>query len=256
MWDRGSRHLPLTPRYASYEDNRPILPQDGTRGYFGFRKLHDSDPLVYYNFKDGIGSSHILCSNIIPAADRTLMREYSDYFQYVQSYRPIASLIPVIIVYGALTKNLNVKPGLKIAMAIGTYFTINVLVQKYVNFYGALFYGQFYAKYSNLATENINEVQDPKRKFFKPDTSVYYRETPQEIYDQKSASQLHDSSIYLGPHPFNDHENVDSIIEINNKFLNGESSYDKENYEKVLGDDIDIKRKIKQLPTVEEFRNI
>jgi len=254
MWDRGSRHLPLTPRYWNYDDNRPILPQDGTRGYFFCRKEYDADPLVYYNFLDGNKNAHIICSNVMSAADRTIMRNFGDAYEYMKSYQRIVSAVPTLILYGALTKDVAIKPMYKIALFGASYWIINRCIDRFTNFNAQLFYNQYYVKYAHLAKGNINEVSDPKRKFFKPDTSVYYRETPQEIYDQKSASQMHDSSIYLGPHPFNDHENVDAIMEINRKFLDGESSYDKK--EQIFGEDIDIKRRIKQLPTVEEYRNI
>jgi len=258
MWDRGSRHLPLTPRYMNYDDNRPILPQDGTRGYFFCRKEYDADPLIYYNFLDSNKNAHIICSNVMSAADRTIMRNFGDAYKYMQSYQSIASLVPTLILYGGLTKaspTCNaMKPMYKIAIFGASYWFINRCISVWTDIHAALFYNQYYAKYAHLAKGNINEISDPKRKFFKPDTSVYYRETPQEIYDQKSASQMHDSSIYLGPHPFNDHENVDAIMEINKKFFEGESSYDKK--EQIFGEDIDIKRRIKELPTVEEYRNI
>jgi hypothetical protein len=62
-------------------------------------------------------------------------------------------------------------------------------------------------KYSNLAKENLLEIEDPRRKFFRLDTNQYYRETANEILHHghheggHSGGHHHDTSNYFGPHP-------------------------------------------------------
>jgi hypothetical protein len=45
-------------------------------------------------------------------------------------------------------------------------------------------------------------------------------------------------------------------MEINKKFTTGKSIYDDSSNENVLGEPVDIKRNIRQLPTIEEYKNI
>jgi hypothetical protein len=62
----------------------------------------------------------------------------------------------------------------------------------------------YYYKYSNLAVENLHDIEDPRRKFFKIDTTSYYRETANEILHKQhhaGGHGHHDTSTYYGPHP-------------------------------------------------------
>jgi hypothetical protein len=45
-------------------------------------------------------------------------------------------------------------------------------------------------------------------------------------------------------------------MEVDKKFRTGQSIYDNPEYENVLGEPIDIKRVIRNLPTIEDYRQI
>ncbi len=55
---------------------------------------------------------------------------------------------------------------------------------------------------------------------------------------------------------YDDHQNLQVVEEINKKFTEGTCAFDNPDNELILGEPIDIKRIIKQLPTVEEYKNI
>lgn len=255
MWHYGDRHNPLHPRFHYYLDNRPILPQDGTRGFFSFRKLSDPYALKYYVFKSG-GSKNILLSTNIPAEEREELSRLEGYYSVFNkslttfSVLPTIALSSIVYKYSDFSKSKFLVP----LVFLINYSFVSGLIKGYFSSFISEENSYHYQKYSHLAKQKISDIEDPRRRFFRPDTSVYYRETPQEIFEQKSHAQLHDSSIYYGPHPFDDHENLDSVMEINKKFMEGHSVFDKE--ELVLGEPIDIKRKIRDIPTVDEYKSI
>jgi len=253
MWVIGQRHYPLSNKYQNYTDHRPVLAEDSTRGFFGCRKLNDPNELIYFNFKEKAGNNYVLINNI-PVEDRETIKQHLNYFAYQKNIKYVA-LIPTIAIYGALKKVTNFrKKYLYLFSFAFIYYQTNSKINKVLNAYASSFYTYYQEKYNHLAVPSLNQVSDKRRKFFTPNKDVYYRETAQEIFDKKNADQLHDGSIYYGPHPFNDHENVDEVMEINKKFLTGTSKYD--HNETLLGDPIDIKRRVRTIPTPEEFRKI
>lgn len=257
MWERGDRHFPLSARYIHYLDNRPILPQDPTQtGFLGFRRLHDPYQIIYYYFLNKEGKKIIISSNI-PASDRESMKVFMNYYTTFMKNVNLIALLPAIFLSGAIFSFGTFKQKYLYLVTLGAaYYGSKGYLGGYFSNLGCHVMSYYYYKYAHLAVDNLNQIEDPRRKFFRPDTSTYYRETPQEIYDRKSAKMLHDSSIYYGPHPFDDHENVESVLEINNKFMDGVSSWDVEGTEQILGESIDIKRNIRRLPIIEEYRNI
>ena len=255
-WDTSMRHNPFSSTFRQYMDHRPILPEDGTRGFFTMRKLVDSNQLIFYHFKVGNGTKIIL-SNNIPVEDRERMKLFSNYVFNFKKNTNVLSFIATFFTASAVFSLLPIKVKyLKAAFFLGCYEINKIMLFGFIDDLNHNVYSYYYHKYRHLAVDNVSEVVDARRKFFRPDTSVYYRETPQEIYDSKSPALLHDPAIYYGPHPWDDYENADSLIELNNKFIHGHSAYDHEGVEKILDEKIDIKRRIRDLPTSEEFKRI
>jgi hypothetical protein len=252
MWHLGERHNPMSLRYAEYWDNRPILPQDSTR-FLGKRRLADPDPIKYYFNKK---TKKYLISNNIPVEERMKLKTFENYYFKLIKNINILSLVPAIYFTGVVTKcfkgHLDKKKFVVPILLLYFYSVSKVSLTYPVRSSASLFYDYIMKKYDHLAKENLNDIEDPRRKFFRPDTTTYYRETPQEIFESKSHAQLHDSSIYYGPHPFNDHENVDEVMEINKKFMEGHCSID--NNELLLGDPIDVKRSIRSVATFDEYK--
>lgn len=253
MWVIGQRHFPASKNYQEYQDHRPVLPQDGTRGFFGCRHLCDPNELIYFNFKEGSTNNYLLLNNI-PVEDREKIKTHLNYFAYQKNTKYVA-LIPTIAAYSALTKAFGFgKKFLPILSFFLIYYYINKKCKKLLNQHAAAFYCYYQQKYSHLTVNSLDAVEDKRRSFYTPDKDVYYRETAQEIFDTKNADQHHDGSIYYGPHPFNDHENVEDAVEVTKKFLTGHSKYDDE--ELLLNDPIDIKRRVRSIPTYDEFKRI
>lgn len=255
MFDRGMRHNPFSYRYKEYMDHRPVLPEDSTMS-FGLRKLHDPYSNIYFNYKVG-NSNKILFSNNIPVEDRERLKKFMKYSDISTKNLNVISLMLTTFTAGAYLQMFPIKViYLKVALFYSMYKINQYLITGYFEENKYHVFSYYYHKYKHTAVENLNDIEDARRKFFRPDTSVYYRESPQEIYDKKSPEMLHDPAIYYGPHPFDDYENLDALVEINNKFLHGESAYDHAGAEIVLGEPIDIKRRIRNIPTVEEYKNL
>lgn len=254
MFIYGQRHLPISPMYWDYIECRPMLAQDGSNsGWFGFRRYNNAYQRIYYYFIDSTGSK-ILFSNNMFAHDREQFKLFSDEVRRIDSKLNLIAIFPTMLFGSALLKNTN-----KSTTAFGLftlYYSFNCLIKSYFSSLNSTFYGYYAKKYKNIFVDNLNEVKDKRREFFRPDTSVYYRETAQEIYDKKSAHEQHDGSLYYGPHPFDDHENVDSVVETNRKFMEGHSAWDNQDNELLLTEPIDIKRNVRKLPSVSEYRSI
>jgi hypothetical protein len=255
MWERGARHNPLTERNQKYLDHRAILPEDPSMtGFMGFRKLSNPYRRIYYIF-----GGRILFNNNMQVQDRERLKSFFIYNSTLYKNILVISIIPGIAYASALSKTIFANNTFKLLnlanLVIGTFLAhrfLNGYVKDLDNQIGTYYMN----KYENILVDNLNEVDDKRRKFFRPDTSVYYRQTHQEILDSKSPSQLHDPSIYYGPHPYDDYQNAQELIEINSKFMHGHSAFDEHDAERVLGEKIDIKRRIRDLPTVEEFKKI
>jgi len=255
MFDRGLRHNPLSQRYQKYMDHRPILPEDSTVS-FGFRKLHDPYSNIFFHFKVG-NTDKILLSNNIPVEDRERIKKFMKYSEICTKNLNVVSFMLTTFTAGGFIHLFPIKLiYLKVALFFSLYKVNKYLISGYFEENKHHVFSYYYHKYKHTAVDKLSDIEDARRKFFRPDTSVYYRETPQEIYDKKSPEMLHDPAIYYGPHPFNDYENLDALVEINNKFLHGHSAYDSEGSETLLGEPIDIKRKIRNIPTVDEYKNL
>lgn len=257
MWDRTFRCNPLTERYKENLEYRPILPADGSGHYLGLRKQSDPYKRIYYYFLLG-NSKKILLNNNMRAEDRERFKQFHNYFKTLNKNLIAASIIPTSILYGLIT-SIRGKGHYKIDnlnILIVSFMTSFFGIKSCLNKLNGNIAAYYYLKYEDETVDQLNQIKDIRREYFRPDTSVPYRETHQEIYDKKTPSQLHDSSIYYGPHPYDDYENVEDVVEINKKFLQGESKFDQEGMEEILGDKVTIKRRIRDIPTVEEYRRI
>ena len=258
MWERTFRNNPLSARYQENSEYRAILPEDNSGTYFGLlRKESDPYRRIYYFFMLG-KDRKILLNNNMNTEDRERLKRFYDYKKVYYKNLIAFSLIPSTFLYGALKTffGRNVYKIEGITLFALSYFACYHLLNRYVTNLDNNIASYYYHKYASETVNNLNEVRDRRREFFRPDTSVPYRETHQEIYDKKTPSELHDSAIYYGPHPYDDYENAESVVELNKKFLEGHSKYDDKDLENILGDKITIKRRIKDLPSVEEYRKI
>lgn len=253
MWHVGTKHWPAHPRYQEYWDLRPILPQDSTRGLFGFRGLDDPYRITYLNYMTSKKNNYLLLNNV-PAEEREKLKTHYEYYGKTRNLGYLA-LFPTIAFQGLLKSNTNFKRRYLYGLSfVYFYYIFYKIIRKEVDVHVGAFYLYYYQKYKHLTSDSLNKVEDKRRKFYTPDKDVYYRETAQEIFDKKNADQHHDGSIYYGPHPFNDHENNEDAMEISKKFFTGKSKFDEN--ETLLDEPIDIKRRVRQLPTQEDYKKI
>ena len=257
MWDRSYRNNPLSYRYQENSEYRAILPEDSSGNYLGLRKESDPYRRIYYYFVLG-QDKRILLNNNMNAEDRERLKQFYNYKKVHNKNLFAFSLIPSTFLYG-LIKTFYGSNAYKmegVILFLFSYSACYYLINRYVGGLDSHVASYYYHKYANETVSDLSEISDKRRQFFRPDTSVPYRESHQEIYDRKTPSELHDSSIYYGPHPYDDFENAESVVELNKKFLEGHSKYDDKDIENVLGDKINIRRRIRHLPTVEEYRKI
>lgn len=257
MWLLGDQHTPLHPSYWQYSDNRPRLAQDHRSPLWYTRRSHDPYRKVYYKFINSKGKSEIILNTNTPLEEREIMQKYFEYLQIFNKNLLVLSLPIISASYFTALKYLQCdKIYKKFFLFLATVYTVKMGIGFYFSSPTYLVFDRYYQKFKQIAASDFNQIEDKRREFFKPDTDVYYRETPQEIMDSKNAYLLHDSSIYYGPHPFDDHENIDSIVEMNKKFITGKSIYDDPEKELILNEKIDIIRRIRDIPSYESFSQI
>jgi len=157
--------------------------------------------------------------------------------------------------------NFGNKHWMKFASFGAAYFFSKCVINKiYLNYYNDSI-SYYYFKYQNLAVDNVSEAKDPRREFIELDKSVYYRETSEEIrhnahHPANAGHHDHDTSTYYGPYPYDDHQNLDTVVQISKKFTEGTCAFDNPEQEMLLNEPIDIKRNVRSLPTAEDFRKI
>jgi len=200
MWERGNRHNPLSYRYRYYFDHRPILPQDPSLTWTGMRKSFDPLEIIYMNFIHANVNKTMLLTNL-PATDRESLKQFMNYYEHFFKNIKHFSLFPTVFMTGALFKCWT--PKYKILYPL-TFLGLMVLNQSVISGYFKSFANNYisymYHKYSHLAHEDINEIDDPRRKFFRLDTQSYYRQSHSEI--QHKAHEHHDhNEPYYGPMP-------------------------------------------------------
>ena len=206
MWERGYRHNPFSLRYQYYLDHRPNLPQDDTWSFL--RSSYDYYQLIYYKFNVGSNRFVYLLSNNIPVAERERLKVYYSGCERVLKNMKYFAFIPTIFLYQfALSFRLPKYRLTNLSFLVASYIfsvsTLQFFIQEHLD--SNLNY--FLYKYNNLTKENILEIEDPRRKFFRLDTNQYYRQSANEILhhghhdDSHSGGHHHDTSNYFGPHP-------------------------------------------------------
>jgi hypothetical protein len=255
MWERSARHNPLSMRYQTYRDHRPFLSQDPTLDWLFGRDTRNN--IYYFVFN----KKNIICSNNIPVKDRNNMENLIRFQNYILNYSHYVGVISAIF----LSKFIfQIRMPYKILYPIiffGIYKFNTFSIYSYLSIHIDDNLTYYYQKYKHLSVQDVHAIDDPKRKHFRLDTSVYYRQTPQEIlhaqhghHDEGEAH--HDTSDYNGPYPYNDFENTDTLSEINKKFTTGTSKFDNPDQEYLIGEKVDVNRFVPEIPTFEDYRNI
>jgi len=205
MWERGARHNPLSYRYQTYRDHRPVLSQDPTLDWLSGRY---SDYLIYYFLFNG---KAIICSNNIPVADKIKMVSLTQFQVYFNNNLKYFAVIPSVFLSALLFKNLQMPYKILYPLIFyGAYNVSHRFISNYFSTYYSDNIAYYYQKYKHLAVENFDHVTDLRRKHFRLDTDVYYRQTPQEILHGNHEEAHgdhdeghHDTSSHYGPYPVN-----------------------------------------------------
>lgn len=204
MWERGYRHNPLSVRNRYYLDHRPILPQDPTAQYF--RRAFGNYDIIYFAFAVNSKYKYVL-SNNIPVEDREAIKELSAYNTYVLENLNKIAIIPTFFLAGSLFSVMKLKlKALNILAASVIYLGTTNMLKALVSLRYSDIMSYYYNKYSHIAVDNLRDIEDPRRKFFKLDTTSYYRESANEILHKQHHAEghgHHDTSTYYGPHPVN-----------------------------------------------------
>jgi hypothetical protein len=211
MWERSQRHNPLSIRYQRYKDHRPYLPQDHTGDWLSGR--HSDFGLIYYVLKVGRRRRYLL-SNNIPAADRVKLQKLVETQEHFLKKFKYFSIIPGALLSGLIFKLTRMPYKILYPLTVYIMYRFSYgAMGTYSNYFFSDNLSYFYYKYSHLATNNMGEIHDPRRKFFRLDTNSYYRQTPDEILhgghngDDSGHGgdhgDHHDTSTYYGPYPVN-----------------------------------------------------
>jgi len=210
MWERSARQNPLSTRYQLNRDTRPYLPQDPTTDWLSGR--HSDFALIYYIFNSK-KSKRILLSNNIPAEDRVRLQKLVDQHGHFMSKLKWLALIPTCVLSGIFYKQVTLRYKIlyPLFFAFAWRLSYSYLHSKFdVLFKDNVSY--YYYKYMHLTKAETSEIEDPRRKFFRLDTSVYYRQTADEIlngghghegggHGGHGGHEHHDTSTYYGPYP-------------------------------------------------------
>ena len=204
MWERAARHNPLSLTNYYYLDHRPFLPQDPTLNHI-WRKQYSNYAQIILKLKVK-GGNRLLFLNNLKAADRervkVLLAHHEDLKKCVA---PIAFALSAFLTGAAATtlrKIFNYKIMGLVAFGLNYYsvkFWINRTLDNYNN--TNMFY--YFQKYEHLTVDDQSKIVDPRRKYFQVDTSVYYRQTADEIlhHGHDSDHHDHDTATYYGPYP-------------------------------------------------------
>ena len=219
MWERSSRHNPLSFRYQLYRDHRPVLPQDPTTDWALPR--HSNFNLYYYLVNMG-GKNKYICSNNIPVNDRSRLQTLVEFRQHAYSKLGWAAIVPAVFFSAILFRRVTLPYKLLYPVTFylfyklshGVLFSqVDILLNDNISY--------FYHKYSHLAVENLEAVRDPRRQHFRVDTDVYYRQTAHELlhgahghgdHDAGAHEDHHDTSTYYGPYPVRKKKKIIFII--------------------------------------------
>jgi hypothetical protein len=211
MWEKSARLNPMSTRYRYYLDHRPMLPQDRTLGFL--RPVDNPNWRFFLLFLiDGKLKSIFL--NNIPVKDREDIRTLYMNYAWMTNNLSYFAYIPAVLLTGFFYRLGAGTPVFKYKIMYPIVFGFSLfLARKYLN--TTIYSGYadnmsyYFHKYRHLAIERPNEVEDPMRKHFRVDTSVYYRETANDILHSghhgdgghEGQGGHHDTSTYYGPYP-------------------------------------------------------
>lgn len=205
MWERGNRHNPLSNRYKYYLDHRPVLPQDGSLDWLFLRgKVYDPYKLIYITFIINKTKKIILLNNI-PTKDREELKTFMSYYETFFKNLSTLAFIPTFLSAGVLYRMWT--PKFKILYPVSFFFLLafnRALIASYFKPYANNYLGYYYYKYSHLAVDDIYDIEDKRRKFFRLDLNRYYRQSHEEILHKSHHDGHHDHEApYYGPLPVN-----------------------------------------------------
>jgi hypothetical protein len=205
MWERSARHNPLSIRYQTYADNRPVLPQD--RAWDPIARRHYISNQIFYSVKCGRNKKY-LSSNNIPMNDRLQLQKLLNFRFYMYKILKWAALVPTVLGSAFLFKRVSMPYKILYPLVFYLMFKFNRnLIDSYFGVYMSMNFSYYFHKYSHLTAEKIGDLQDPSKKHFRLDTDVYYRQTINELtghghgHDDSQGHGHHDTSTYYGPYP-------------------------------------------------------
>lgn len=206
MWERGARHNPVSLRYRWYADHRPFLPQDPTLGFL--RQAEGSYESIYFIFRIAKDQLKYIYSNNMPVKDREELKNLMRIDNLFRSNFSLIAGISTLFLGTGIFKSFNFgssyfKRGVVLYL---TYKTSQMVLNKFYTLYYNDFATYYYNKYAHIATDNKEETKDKRREFIQLDTSVYYRESSQDIrhnahHPASHGHHDHDTSTYYGPYP-------------------------------------------------------
>jgi hypothetical protein len=211
MWERAARHNPLSFTNYYYLDHRPFLPQDPTFNHL-WRKQHSDYQQIIITLGKGAGK-RLLFLNNLPVADRERAKILLDEWDHLKScLRPVNAMLAVFFA-GVLSKfGFRYKSFYPLAF-VGGYMSANFFTGSILNNHHHVNILYYFQKYEHLTVGDMKDIKDPRRSYFRVDTSEYYRQTADEIQGhhgdhgdahhgaEHEEHHDHDTSTYYGPFP-------------------------------------------------------
>ena len=173
------------------------------------KKNFDPYQIIYFNFKSG-NKNLFLLSNNLPLKDRENIKIYHTAYTRVLKNIDLLAIIPTFFLYKSFTRRFPPKyKASKLPIFIGSFAAGACFIRLFFKEALDANLSYYLHKYMGLAKENLLEIDDPRRKFFRVDTSEYYRDSLNDIvhphggHDDGHAGGHghHDTTNYYGPHP-------------------------------------------------------
>jgi hypothetical protein len=144
--------------------------------------------------------------NNLPVADRERAKVLLSQYDHLTRIIGVAAIPLAVFATGAVVRTFGTP--YKILAPLGFmlgYYGIKGVMRGVLNRFYEVNALYFFQKYDHLTVDRPEDVKDPRRNYFKVDTSVYYRETADEIrghgHHGDEHHHDHDTSTYYGPYP-------------------------------------------------------
>jgi hypothetical protein len=203
MWERAARHNPLSLTNYFYLDHRPFLPQDPTFNHM-WRKQYTNYAKIILQFKINKGYRFLYLNNL-KAVDRERVKVLLSHHNDLKSCVPAIAIPMSALFTGVCLKSFaGIKYKSFGLVAFWLYYNFStVIFNSVLNHYKDTNLYYYLQKYEHLTVDNVSKIEDPRRKYFQVDTSVYYRQTADEIlhHGHDSDHHDHDTATYYGPYP-------------------------------------------------------